>query len=76
MREKSTVREKLDLAFRYSVFEGLSHRRVRRFGLGYHLDDERFAFRSEREPVSLTDLGTALLLWAGDGINGLALDEP
>ena len=70
-----TEQEQLDLVFGHSLFEALCHRRVRRFGLGYELDDGTFAFKSTKEPVPLSDLETALVLWAGDGINGLALGE-
>jgi hypothetical protein len=68
-------REKLDLVFEFSLFEALAHRRVRRFGLGYEFTKETFRYRSDKQPVPLDELETALLAWAAHGINGLALGE-
>ena len=70
-----SVEERLEETFGFPLFKALSQRRVRRFGLGYELDDGTFKFKSSKEPLRLTDLETALLAWAGDGINGLALGE-
>jgi len=61
--------------FQFSLFEALAHRRTRRFGLGYEIHDKCFDFKSEKKPVPLTELETALLVWAADGINGLSLGE-
>ncbi len=70
-----TEKEKLDHAFEYSLFEALCNRRTRRFGLGYELENGTFQYKSEKESIPLSDVEAALLLWAGDGISGLALGE-
>jgi hypothetical protein len=38
--------ERLEATFGFPLFEALSQRRVRRFGLGYELDDGAFQFSS------------------------------
>lgn len=68
-------REKLDSVFRFSLFEALVHRRVRRFGLGYEFTKDTFRYKSDKQPVPLDELETALLAWAAHGINGIALGE-
>ena len=68
-------KRELEIAFDYPLYEALAHRRVRRFGLGYHLDDGTFRFHSDKQPVPLSDTETALLAWAGDGVSGLTLAE-
>lgn len=68
-------RKRVDQLFQFPLFEALAHRRVRRFGLGYEIDDGCFRFRSNKAPVPLTELETAIMTWAGDGINGLSLGE-
>ena len=68
-------RDKLDLAFRFPLFEALAHRRVRRFGLGYEFTKDTFRYKSDKQPVPLDELESALLAWAAHGINGLALGE-
>ena len=66
---------RLDQLFQYSLFESLAHRRTRRFGLKYGIDDKCFEFKSEKKPVPLTELENAILVWAADGVNGLSLGE-
>jgi hypothetical protein len=65
----------MDSVFSFSLFEALAHRRVRRFGRGYEFTRETFKYRSDKEPVPLDQLETAVLAWAASGINGLALGE-
>jgi hypothetical protein len=69
------LNRKLGLVFQYPLFEALAHRRVRRFGLGYELMEDTIRYKSDKPPVPLDELETALLAWAGHGINGLALGE-
>jgi hypothetical protein len=73
LNEKDKTR--LDQLFQYSLFESLAHRRTRRFGLRYGIDDKCFEFKSEKKPVPLTELENAILVWAADGVNGLSLGE-
>ncbi len=67
--------ERLNKLFDFSLFDALSHRRVRRFGLGYKIDDKITPYESKKQPIPLSDLETAILCWAGDGITGVALGE-
>jgi hypothetical protein len=57
------LNSKLDLVFQYPLFEALAHRRVRRFGLGYEFTKDTFRFKSDKPPVPLDELETALLAW-------------
>lgn len=68
-------KQRLDKLFQYSLFESLAHRRTRRIGLGYEIDDKCFQFKSDKKPVPLTELENAILVWAADGVNGLSLGE-
>jgi len=68
-------RERINKLFDYPLFKSLAHRRGRRFGLGYKISDGITDYVSEKEPVPLSDLETAILCWAGDGVNGVALGE-
>lgn len=59
--------------WRYSLFEAFARRRVHRFGLGYELTDAPFPYKSDKAPVPLNELETALLCWAGHGVSGFSL---
>lgn len=65
----------MDNVWQYPLFEALARRRVHRFGLGYDLKDVPFPYRSEKTPIPLSELETALLCWAGHGVNGLSLGD-
>jgi nitroreductase len=65
----------MDNVWQYPLFEALARRRVHRFGLGYDLKDVLFPYKSEKTPVPLSELETALLCWAGHGVNGLSLGD-
>lgn len=65
----------MEKAWQYPLFEALARRRSHRFGLGYDLKDAPFPYKSEKTPVSVSELETALLCWAGNGINGLILGD-
>jgi len=77
MSKKLSNKEKLLLqeVLSFPLFKTFTDRRGRRFGLGYELSDIPKPFKSNATPVSLTNLETALLCWAGDGTNGLALGD-
>lgn len=61
--------------WQYPLFQALARRRAHRFGVGYDLRDAPFPYKSEKTPVPLSDLETALLCWAGHGINGLIMGD-
>ena len=65
----------VDNIWQYPLFQAFARRRVHRFGLGYDLKDVPFPYKSERTPVPLSKLETALLCWAGHGVNGLSLAD-
>jgi len=67
--------ERLEKAFQYPLLQAIAHRRTRRFGLGYELPSGALKYKSEKEPVPLTELETALLCWAGHGVNGVILAD-
>lgn len=68
-------RERMMNLFNQSLFDALAHRRVRRFGLGYKISDGITNYESKKEPIPLSETELAILCWAADGINGLALGE-
>jgi hypothetical protein len=53
----------------------LRDRRARRFTLGASLENGPLAFRSERDPIPLTDEERAFLAFAACGISGWALND-
>jgi hypothetical protein len=70
--EKMTASAPLDQAWNYPLFEALYHRRSRRFGLGFEMQEGPFRYKSAHAPVPLTELEEALLVGAGAGFTGLA----
>jgi hypothetical protein len=63
------------VAMQTGLAEAVFSRRSRRFGLGMTLPDGPLAFRSRHDPVPLTELEEALLIWLGTGTTGLALGD-
>jgi len=69
--------EQMNQVFKYPLFEALSRRRTRRFPLGASIQTGVRQYSSQHDPLPLTDLETALLCWAGGGVNGtVAGDSP
>src|SRR5690606_33811610 len=50
-------------------------RRSRWFGLGMEIKEGTLAHKSRHEPVPLTELEEAFLIWAGTGMTGLSLGD-
>jgi hypothetical protein len=65
----------LAAAFDVGLAEAILTRRSRRFGLGMTLPEGPLAHRSGAEPVPLTELEEAVLVWLGTGTTGLALGD-
>jgi len=65
----------MDNVWQFPLFQAFAQRRVHRLGLGYEIKDSPFPYKSEKKPVPLTELETAILCWAGNGINGLILGD-
>jgi len=63
--------ELLNKMWDYPLFEALARRRAHRFALGTELKQAPIPFKSEKEPVALSELETAALCWAGYGVTGL-----
>jgi hypothetical protein len=71
----TTDEERLNQAFEFPLLQAIAHRRTRRFGLGYEMPSGSLQYKSEKEPLPLSDLETALLCWAGHGVNGVILSD-
>lgn len=65
----------IEEVWRYPLFKALARRRASRFGLGYEKKDAGLPYKSEKTPVPLSELETALLCWAGHGVNGIVLHD-
>lgn len=67
----------LAATLKYPLFEALFKRRSRRFGQGMEIVGGPTAYRSEQEPVPLSDIEEELLIAAAMGITGpILLDFP
>ena len=64
LKDKKEVRE----LFNYSLLQAMAHRRTRRFPLGCEMSEGTLTHASENPPVSLNDIETAFLCWAGAGV--------
>src|SRR6476660_40378 len=60
---------------RYSLLDALRGRRSRRFGLGMHIDNGPFAFKSRHAPLPLPEAEEAALAFAACGVTGYALAD-
>jgi hypothetical protein len=65
----------LQAAFDLPLSDAILGRRSRRFGLGMSLPKGPLAHTSEAEPVPLSELEEAVLVWLGTGVTGLALGD-
>jgi hypothetical protein len=72
---KAIDNELMERVWQYPLFRALAYRRAQRFALGCELEHTPIPYRSDKEPVPLSELETALLCWAGHGITGLALAD-
>ncbi len=59
----------------YSLLQALSERRSYRFGLGMEMQTGPLAFKSEQQPLPLTEDEEAALAFAACGITGYALGD-
>lgn len=59
--------------WRYPLFDALFGRRSRRFGLGLEITQGPFKYKSQRDPLPLSELEEAILVAAGIGFSGTAL---
>lgn len=66
----------LDAIGEFPLLHALFGRRSRRFGLGMELPSGPLAFRSDAEPLPLSELETSLLVAAGTGVTGWNFGVP
>lgn len=69
------LKPEVEAAWNYPLFEALMGRRSRRFGYGMELEHGPFVYKSEKEPMSLSEEETALLIAAATGVTGAILCE-
>lgn len=67
--------ERIQKAMEYPLFDSIFNRRSRRFGLGMELKDSSLEYKSKYEPVALSEIEEALLVWSGTGLTGLCLAD-
>ncbi|HSG30745.1 MAG TPA: hypothetical protein VLB82_04290 [Thermodesulfobacteriota bacterium] len=67
--------EGLDVAVDYNFYDAVFQRRSRRFGLGMEIDRGPLTYKSKHEPVSLSEVEEAILVWTGLGIKGINLSD-
>ena len=65
----------IDLAWDYSLLDGIFQRRARRIPWGGEKPGDVAPFHSEKEPFPLDETEEALLVAAGAGITGVALAD-
>ena len=65
----------LQEALELPLADAILSRRSRRFGLGMTLPSGPLAHASDAEPIPLTELEEAVLVWLGTGVTGLALGD-
>ena len=59
----------------YPLFDAIMGRRSRRFGLGMEMVKGPFRYKSDKEPVPLNELETAMLVAAATATTGPILAE-
>jgi hypothetical protein len=60
----------------FPLFDALAGRRARRFGLGMEVPSGPLAYKSEAEPVPLSEMERAILVAAGTGVTGWSFGVP
>ena len=71
MSELDALRAAMNVPLAEAVFT----RRSRRVGLGMRVPDGPLAYSSPHDPVGLSELEEAFLVWIGTGVTGLALAD-
>ena len=62
-------------AWDYPLYDAIMGRRSRRFGLGMEMESGPFTYKSDKEPIGLSDLETAMLVSAATATTGPILAE-
>ncbi|MFH1350333.1 MAG: hypothetical protein ABII26_05285 [Pseudomonadota bacterium] len=63
-------RTEVKAVFKYPILEAIARRRSRRFPLGCTSPPGALHYASQKQPIPLNDLETAILCWSGAGITG------
>lgn len=69
------LRPEVAAAWNYPLFDAIMGRRSRRFGMGMDMNIGPFQYKSDKEPVPLNDLETAMLVGAATATTGPILCE-
>ena len=69
----STTAGLLHTVWEYPLYDALFGRRSRRFGMGFEMTDGPFKYKSQHEPLPLSEVEEAMLVAAGVGFSGMAL---
>ena len=64
-----------EAAWDYPLYDAIMGRRSRRFGLGMEMESGPFKYKSDKKPVGLNDLETAMLVAAATATTGPILAE-
>ena len=65
----------LDKAIDHGFYDAVFQRRSRRFGLGMEIDQGPLKYKSRHEPVPLSEVEEAILVWTGLGIKNINLSD-
>ena len=63
-------------ALHYPLMQAIFGRRARRFGLGMEIPSGPLAFRSDRDPLPLSELEQTILVAAATGVSGWSFGVP
>ena len=67
--------EGLDHAINHGFYDAVFQRRSRRFGLGMEIERGSLQYKSKHDPVPLSELEEAMLVWTGLGIKNINLSD-
>jgi len=67
--------EGLDHAIDHGFYDAVFQRRSRRFGLGMEIEKGPLQYKSKHDPVPLSELEEAILVWTGLGIKNINLSD-
>ena len=65
----------LDTTVDYKFYDAVFQRRSRRFGLGMEIERGALKYKSRHNPVPLSELEEAILVWTGLGIKNINLSD-
>jgi hypothetical protein len=74
--EMADRQERLEALLEFPLMQALFGRRARRFGMGMEIPSGPLAFRSERDPLPLSELERLVLVAAATGVSGWTFGVP